>query len=506
VKAQQPPEFRRIRSWLAGRLVGGALAMVAWTPVTAVGDPAYAPGGPVPPEPTEPPRVANLKALSALPRQPRSAVIRDGYGVAGDAPPLAYVSTDRPCPINGGDGGSQVPTSDGGCWIAQFDGPPDAREWGQSYPFTMHVSSAGTDDGGKGWCFTACATVQQAVTQACRMNFQGRSNVVAIDGVFSGPGFTLSGECPGQGGPQVSGQYLYLQGTLGAGSVTLTAAAGPQIFDIEASSGALLLIRKLTLSVASGGYGLFSQNAGTVVEVGDGVRVTGAPTAQAGLYAEGLGQIELATSQTLTLEGQFVSPLQANTGGYIEFDPEGKGTVSCGTGLSIVPGGGFLTATGGRIMWSSPHLSGCASVTGDPIKATNNGAFFFDVGTQDPPGDGYVRMNAGAVIEFLNGAPVYVPSLGTCPNGVLDPGATNNDFSVSFTGANSGCAIRFGKPAAAKAYYAGRPICVASTDTGGAGPTVGFASLSRFGFTAIASSPFANNQLLQVHCSPLNGG
>jgi hypothetical protein len=370
----------------------------------------------------------------------------------------------------------------------------------------MHVSSSGSDEGGKSWCFRPCATLQQAVTQACRMNFRSLYNVVSIDGVFSGPGFTLSNECPGQGGPHVSGQYLYVQGARGSGSVTVEAAPGGQAFDVEASSGALLAIRSLTLAVARGGYGLFAQETGTVVQVGDDVRVTGASGAVAGLYTEGLAQIELASSQTLTLEGEFVSPVQANTGGLLEFDPSGTGTVSCGKGLSIVPGGGFLTAGGGRILWFAPNLAGCAGVTGDPVKANNNAAFFFAEGSKDPPGDGYVRMNAGAVIEFLNGTTVYPPRLEACDNGALDVGATNYDLRVYFSGPNSSCSVVFGKPNNAKAYFAGYPICVASTATGGAGPVVGFGYVSNRQITLTPSMPFAARQALMVHCAPENGG
>jgi hypothetical protein len=78
------------------------------------------------------PAAANNAALSALPHTAYSAVVRLGYAVIGDAPPLAYTPSASPCSLNAGagDGGSQVPTSDGGCWLAVFYGPGDIREWG----------------------------------------------------------------------------------------------------------------------------------------------------------------------------------------------------------------------------------------------------------------------------------------------------------------------------------------------------------------------------------------
>jgi len=59
-----------------------------------------------------------LSALSSI----ISAVIRLGYANAGDAPPLLYTSSNSACSLNSGagDGGSQVPTSDGKCWLATF--------------------------------------------------------------------------------------------------------------------------------------------------------------------------------------------------------------------------------------------------------------------------------------------------------------------------------------------------------------------------------------------------
>ncbi len=66
------------------------------------------------------PTVANNTALTALPSTYAAAIIRLGYAVVGDAPPLAFQSSSSTCSISGGDGGSQVPSSDGKCWLAVF--------------------------------------------------------------------------------------------------------------------------------------------------------------------------------------------------------------------------------------------------------------------------------------------------------------------------------------------------------------------------------------------------
>jgi nitrous oxidase accessory protein NosD len=75
---------------------------------------------------------ATNEGLTALPSS-SSPVLRMGYHVPGDAPPLSYTASSSGCPLGAGrgDGGSQIPTSDGKCWIASFpaDGV-DVREFG----------------------------------------------------------------------------------------------------------------------------------------------------------------------------------------------------------------------------------------------------------------------------------------------------------------------------------------------------------------------------------------
>jgi len=78
-------------------------------------------------------RVNTNAALSALDRTSFSAVVRDGYLAPGDAPALTYHPSASACSVNAGagDGGSQVPTSDGGCWLAAWPASGlDVREFG----------------------------------------------------------------------------------------------------------------------------------------------------------------------------------------------------------------------------------------------------------------------------------------------------------------------------------------------------------------------------------------
>ena len=74
--------------------------------------------------------VPNNAALAAIPST-SPPVTRAGYAAAGDGPTVVYAASGSACSLNAGagDGGSQVPTSDGKCWIGQITAV-DNRIWG----------------------------------------------------------------------------------------------------------------------------------------------------------------------------------------------------------------------------------------------------------------------------------------------------------------------------------------------------------------------------------------
>jgi hypothetical protein len=61
-----------------------------------------------------------------------NGVWRLDYATGIGAPPLYYLPSASACSLNAGagDGGSQVPSSDGKCWLAKFGPEADLREWG----------------------------------------------------------------------------------------------------------------------------------------------------------------------------------------------------------------------------------------------------------------------------------------------------------------------------------------------------------------------------------------
>lgn len=64
--------------------------------------------------------VSTLASLEALSTVTASQVLRLGVNTAGDAPPLLFTASGSPCTISGGDIGSQVTSSNGLCWLAQY--------------------------------------------------------------------------------------------------------------------------------------------------------------------------------------------------------------------------------------------------------------------------------------------------------------------------------------------------------------------------------------------------
>jgi hypothetical protein len=77
-------------------------------------------------------KIPNNAALSGLASTYATGVIRLGFSAIGDAPPVLYTPTNSACSLHAGagDGGSQVPTSDGKCWIANLPTPYDITIWG----------------------------------------------------------------------------------------------------------------------------------------------------------------------------------------------------------------------------------------------------------------------------------------------------------------------------------------------------------------------------------------
>jgi hypothetical protein len=150
-------------------------------------------------QPASPIYVSANAALTAAPSTDAIAV-RTGFASAGDSPPVTYIASGSTCSLNAGagDGGSQAPTSDGGCWNAKFLGSLRIEWWGlapvpwpgagSAKAISLYVASgaaapAGNDQAGLNTCVQSahpCLTWQHAVNEAQLFDVEG-GNVVIHD-------------------------------------------------------------------------------------------------------------------------------------------------------------------------------------------------------------------------------------------------------------------------------------------------------------------------------------
>jgi hypothetical protein len=115
-------------------------------------------------------------------------VVRDGYAAVGDAPALEFVPSNSSCPISGGDGGSQIPSADGKCWIASFAAwGADAREWG--YRPDGYTANDGSISGG--------SRSLSSSSRSCSTSDVGKVLVISGAGVASGALETTISSCSG---------------------------------------------------------------------------------------------------------------------------------------------------------------------------------------------------------------------------------------------------------------------------------------------------------------------
>ena len=88
--------------------------------------------------------VSTNAELAALSLAAGSTVYRAGFYASGDGGAATYTYSASACPLNSGvgDNGSQVASSGGGCWIADFNAiPASVRQWG-AYGDCTHDDSA----------------------------------------------------------------------------------------------------------------------------------------------------------------------------------------------------------------------------------------------------------------------------------------------------------------------------------------------------------------------------
>jgi hypothetical protein len=91
---------------------------------------------------------ASNSVLEATPSTATTSIVRLGFDTPGDSPSLQFIPSNAACSLNAGagDGGSQVPSADGKCWLASFPSTgADASEF-EAVGDGTYTGSTGTDN------------------------------------------------------------------------------------------------------------------------------------------------------------------------------------------------------------------------------------------------------------------------------------------------------------------------------------------------------------------------
>lgn len=187
--AQLPAVSHRANTRVVTRTAAAALAALATNPMAACaafGGTGTTPEGHVP---------SNAQLAAMATTQYPQGLQRNDFSVGLGAPPVFFAVGSAPCALHSGagDGGSQVRSADGKCWLARFSGPADVREWG------VKAVGAGHDD-------TLALTAALSYSAATHSPLWIPPNVYSATGVTVPPGAIVTGAIT-QGNPKIGGAY-----------------------------------------------------------------------------------------------------------------------------------------------------------------------------------------------------------------------------------------------------------------------------------------------------------
>ena len=224
------------------------------------------------------------------------AIIRTDYSPGFGASPAEYVAGSTACSISGGDGGSQIPSADGKCWLLTPQTAYDIRWWGlTSGPVNFYVSKSGNDYGtagaGANFCVVQanpCLTEKQVGYAVSRFDVAGGNAQVNFGSGNWHEDFFANNELRGATNfgnnpapwPTPSKGQLILSGN-GAANTTLSGSGG-LCATIAASFGAIIGVRQMTITGNATGCqsSLFAQEGG-IINGYDGVVLGAASQEQA---------------------------------------------------------------------------------------------------------------------------------------------------------------------------------------------------------------------------------
>jgi hypothetical protein len=243
---------------------------------------------------------------------------------------------------------------------------------------TFSVTTGGSDSNS---CLVAspCLTVQHAAIVAMQYMTAGFDVTVNI-GTGSFAGVNIAGVLMGSGVQSTQGSFLILNGN-GAANTTITQWASSGI-NIQATSGIMVQPQNMTISVATGQFGLFSELFSNIT-TGVGVTIIGTGTATA-MHSE--ADSYMANGASVTLTGSFGSIYTGSTNSIAQF-----GNALVCSSLTSVTQWVYMD-TSASVSFSS--ISGCGGVTGTRY-VVNGNAFVNNLTGSALPGNAIGQVASG---------------------------------------------------------------------------------------------------------------
>jgi len=335
------------------------------------------------------------------------ALVRDSIATAGDAPPLEFVASNLPCSLNGGAGdiGTQVPSADGKCWIANNGNELDPREFGakcdgstddtaalQAWANRASTGARLRIPSASGCAFSS--TISFPASRNVALSGDGRSSRLVYIGASTtndllviGASGTMSG-CTGAAGWTIK-DFRLISNTV------MTAGDGVHAHDICDSTISNVMI--------GGEWGGGNQNLWNALHL-DGfntVHISGI------ISGQGDGILLNGVTEGVHYYGNdiFIADTKIDHMGVAVHVAGGVG------GVEIIPGIDILE--NGR------HL-----LVDQTIDANPNGQIFVKGGTLDVSGASYVPTTSGYYGAADNGIDIDV----------LDPGQSSNQSILEIDG------------------------------------------------------------------------
>lgn len=344
--------------------------------------------------------VPNNAGLSALSTLATPYALRLGYAVAGDDRPLVFSASPLACPLNAGagDGGSQVLSADGKCWLADFNGVVYPSDFGSKHDTVSipdgvilaggNIINSATrscvvaNDPGKQiilWGSGALGVPQQGTVLSC----SGSGYVVSFTAIFATPwsgAWTASVAATGTG---------YVQGNL------LTTAGGTGV--IADSIFSVSTTKVATAAVNAPGSGGANGACTVLGTSGTGLGFQATGTIAAGAMT-GAWVVSVPGSYTINPASLVSAPVvpQAGCSGLV------------GATMTIAMGVGTVTNTNPGHWVSQPSPN---SVTGGSGSGATLNLVAYDVGDRVTIGsDDWTAVSAANVAAIANKARLHFSS------------------------------------------------------------------------------------------------